>query len=185
MNGSVAIRPATPDDAAAIARVRVDAWRATYRGMIPDAYLAAMSVDESTAFWRRVLESGSPKVAVFVAEDAGEVVGFASGNRREPPKLGFDAELSAIYVRPDRVRRGLGRRLVAAVADWARRGGSGGLVVFVIAGNKGARGFYENLGAELLLEQPFEWDGIPLVEAAYGWREPAAPPDARGASLPH
>ena len=36
------IRVAVPDDARAIAQVRVDAWRTTYKGMIPDAYLAAM-----------------------------------------------------------------------------------------------------------------------------------------------
>jgi hypothetical protein len=39
--------------------------------------------------------------------------------------------------------------------------------VWVIAGNKGARAFYEQLGAALQVEQPFEWDGMPLVEAGY------------------
>jgi len=33
------IRRADPDDARAIAEVRIGAWRATYRCMIPDAYL--------------------------------------------------------------------------------------------------------------------------------------------------
>jgi ribosomal protein S18 acetylase RimI-like enzyme len=179
------IRPASPADAEAIARVRVDAWRTTYRGMIPDAYLDAMTVDESTAIWRRILESGSPNVSVFVAEDAAEVIGFAAGNRRDPPKLDFGAELSALYLRPDRQRQGIGRRLVGAVAGAERAKGGDGLVVFVIAGNKGARAFYENLGAELLLEQPFEWDGIPLVEAAYGWRDLAALAAAGGAAVLH
>jgi hypothetical protein len=41
----------------------------------------------------------------------------------------------------------------------------------VIAGNKGARAFYERLGAELLVEQPFQWDGMDLVEVGYGWRD--------------
>jgi hypothetical protein len=27
------------------------------------------------------------------------------------------------------------------------------------------------LGAELLVEQPFQWDGIDLVEAGYGFRD--------------
>lgn len=181
----VAIRPALPADAEAIARVRIDAWRATYRGTIPDAYLDAMSIDENALLWRRILAAASSKAAVFVAEDAGEVVGFASGNRREPPKLDCGAELSAIYVRADRKRQGIGRRLVGAVAGAARAAGGAGLVVFVIAGNKGARAFYENLGAELLLEQPFEWDGIPLFEAAYGWRDLAALAAAGGRSVLH
>jgi GNAT superfamily N-acetyltransferase len=165
------VRLATPADAQAIARVRVDAWRATYRGMIPDAYLDGLSVEDSEAHWRRILESGSPNVTVLVAVEDTEVVAFAASNRRDPPKLDFGAELSAIYVRADRKRQGLGRRLVAAIAASERSKGADGLVVFVIAGNRGARSFYENLGATLLLEQPFEWDGMPLVEAAYGWRD--------------
>ena len=36
-SGAVRIRRAVPADAPAIAQVRVDAWRTTYRGMIPDA----------------------------------------------------------------------------------------------------------------------------------------------------
>jgi len=32
------IRAATPDDAAAIARVQVETWRAAYVGIVPDAW---------------------------------------------------------------------------------------------------------------------------------------------------
>jgi len=106
------IRPAGPDDARAIAQVRVDSWRTTYQGMIPAAYLAAMSVDDSAALWLRVLTAASRKASVF------------------------------------------------------------------IAGNRGARAFYEVLGAELLVEQPFQWDGMDLVEAGYGWRDLDALGDA-------
>ncbi len=41
----------------------------------------------------------------------------------------------------------------------------------MIAGNRVARAFYEGLGATLLVEQPFEWDGMALVEAGYGFRD--------------
>ena len=58
---------------------------------------------------------------------------------------------------------------MAAVARAQRAHGATGLIVWVIAGNKGARAFYESLGATLLVEQPFEWDGMPLVEAGYGF----------------
>ena len=39
---TITIRPATAADAAQIARVRVDCWRSTYRGLVPDAYLDGM-----------------------------------------------------------------------------------------------------------------------------------------------
>jgi len=109
------IRRATPADARAIAQVRVDAWRVTYRGMIPDAYLDAMTVDDSAP------ESG----------------------------------------------RGSSARSPRRSAPW----GATGLLTWVIAQNHGARTFYERLGGKLLVEQPFEGDGMNLVEAGYGWRD--------------
>jgi GNAT superfamily N-acetyltransferase len=168
---TVSIRPATADDAPAIARVRVDCWRTAYRGLIPDAYLDAMDVDASTALWDRVLRAAPNSASVFVADDDGEVVAFAAGNMLEEPKHGLNAELSAAYVRRDHQRMGIGRRLVDAVARAQRAHGANGLIVWVIAGNKGARAFYEGLGATLLIEQPFEWDGMPLVEAGYAFSD--------------
>jgi len=167
----VIVRVAAPADAPAIARVRIDAWRSTYRGMIPDAYLDAMSVDESEAHWRRILQAAPGRFSVFVAVEGEELVGFAAGHMLDPPKLGCDAELSAIYLRADRRRTGIGRRLAGTVAAAQRGHGATALLTWVIAGNRPARAFYGALGAELLVEQPFQWDGIDLVEAGYGFRD--------------
>ena len=38
------IFPAGPDDAEDLARVHIAAWRETYPGLLPDSYLARMSV---------------------------------------------------------------------------------------------------------------------------------------------
>ena len=167
---TVVIRPALADDASAIAQVRIDSWRATYRGIMPDAYLDAMNLSDSAAFWDRILASGSPYASVYVAVDGDRIVGFAAANVRNPPKLDFDAELSAIYIASDRKREGIGRRLVAAIAAAQRERGANGLITWVIAKNQSARAFYESLGGELLVEQPFQWDGLDLVEAGYGFR---------------
>ena len=171
---AITLRRASPGDALAIAQVRVDSWRTTYRGMIPDAYLDGMQVDASTAIWDRVLTAGPSTTSVFVADYAGEIVGFAGGAMLEQPKHGLDAELVAIYLRREFQHAGLGRRFVGAVVEAQRAHGATGLITWVIAGNKAARAFSERLGGELLVEQPFEWDGMDLVEAGYGWRDLAA-----------
>ncbi len=170
MNAAV-IRPALPADAAAIAQVRVDAWRTTYRGLIPDSYLAGMKVEDSTALWERVLTAAPNTTNTFVATIDGQVTGFASGLMLAEPKHDLNAELSAVYLARDAQRHGIGTRLVAAVAAAQRTHGADSLLVWVIAGNKSARAFYEHLGAELLIEQPFTWDGLALVEVGYGWRD--------------
>ncbi len=171
MSSDVAIRRARPEDARGIAQVRVDAWRVTYRGLIPDAYLDGMTVEASEAHWRRILEAAPNTTSVFVAAAGDEIVGFAAGLMRDPPKLGCNAELSAIFLRPDRKRTGIGRRFVGTVAAAQRNHGATALLTWVIAGNRPARAFYESLGAELVLEQPFQWDGMDLVEAGYAFRD--------------
>lgn len=171
MPNRIAIRLAVPDDAHAIADVRVQSWRSTYRGMIPDSYLAGMKVEDSAALWSRVLTAPRSPTSVFVATDGGEVVGFASGLMLAEPKFELDAELSGIYLKAGHQRAGIGHRLVAAVVAAQRAHGATGLLTWVIAANRGARGFYERLGGTLLVEQPFQWDGLDLVEAGYGWRD--------------
>ncbi|HEY1327905.1 MAG TPA: GNAT family N-acetyltransferase [Casimicrobiaceae bacterium] len=167
----IAIRPATAADAQAIARVRIESWRTTYRGLIPDSYLDSMQVDASTAMWQRVLTAQNTTASVFVATRGGEVVGFACGNRLAEPKHGADAELTAVYLRPELQRAGIGRQLVAAVVEAQRQHGATAMIVWLIAGNKAARSFYEALGARLVIEQPFQWDGLDLVEAGYVWQD--------------
>jgi GNAT superfamily N-acetyltransferase len=167
----ITFRRATAQDAAAIAAVRVDSWRATYRGMIPDAYLDGMRTEDSSAMWTHVLSANVNTVSVFVAEAGDEVVGFAAGMMLDPPKFGLNAELTAIYVTPIAQGGGVGRRLLQMVADAQQAQGATGLLAWVIAGNRTARRFYEQLGAELLIEQPYTWDGLDLMEAGYGWRD--------------
>jgi GNAT superfamily N-acetyltransferase len=168
------IRPAAVGDAPAIAQVRVDSWRTTYRGLIPDAYLDAMQVDASTAMWERVLSADGTSASVFVATHDGEVIGFAAANALKEPKHGADAEITAVYLRREYQHAGVGRRLVAAVVDAQRRHGATAMIVWVIAGNKIARAFYEGLGGELAIEQPFQWDGMDLIEAGYVFRDLSA-----------
>jgi ribosomal protein S18 acetylase RimI-like enzyme len=168
---SARVRPATLQDASAIAKVRVDSWRATYRGMIPDTYLDAMSLEDSVTLWERILSApeGSNR-SVFVAETQTGVIGFAAGMMLDEEKFGMNAELTGIYLQPQAQRAGVGRRMLRAVAEECAARGASGMLVWVISGNQGARKFYEKLGAEHLIEQPFTWDGLDLRETGYGWR---------------
>ena len=63
------IRPATPDDAAMIARVHVTAWGETYGGLLLPEDILAQTEPARRAFWARALREGASRVAV--APDAG------------------------------------------------------------------------------------------------------------------
>jgi len=85
------------------------------------------------------LEAGQ----VFVAEQNGEVAGFAVVLPREDGQL----ELDGLFVEPSLWKGGIGRTLVDYCAAYARKLGSSALHVI---GNQHALGFYTACGFESL-----------------------------------
>lgn len=82
---------------------------------------------------------------VFVAEDDGEIVGFATVHRWGPPPIyeeSSEVYLDELYVRPATRREGFGTQLVAAVQDWTDRIGARRIRLNVLAANEDARAFW-------------------------------------------
>ena len=65
MTEPVRIRAATPMDAAGIAAVHVETWRATYAGILPDNYLVSQSVDRLMSDSNCLLKSRSGVIRSF------------------------------------------------------------------------------------------------------------------------
>jgi len=162
------IRPATLEDATAIARVHVASWQSTYRGMLPDEFLASLSETGYAERWKRVIGEGTSKV--YVAEVGGEVVGFASGGRERAGEKGYAGELYAIYVIDANQRRGFGRELVRATVAGLREVGLDDMIIWVLRDNQPARSFYERLGGVYVRGQPITIGSVTLEEVSYGWR---------------
>lgn len=162
------VRPAGVSDAAAIARVHVETWRTAYRGLLPDDFLDSLSEAAYADRWSRLLGADSSRV--YVAEEDGGVVGFASGGRERAGEVGFAGELYAIYVLATAQRRGHGRQLVKAVVDGLREAGLTDMIVWVLRDNPVARRFYESLGGIYVRSQPITIGSAQLEEVSYGWK---------------
>ncbi|MBC3872055.1 GNAT family N-acetyltransferase [Undibacterium sp. LX15W] len=170
----IQLRRATVADAEAIAAIRIEAWRTTYRGMIPDSYLAEMDMNENVLHWRTILQALPVKedsLCVYVAVSEDEIVGFVSAMKLPEAKLDKDGEINAIYIRPQWQRCGIGKRMLHKAARSLQAMGCTSCVIWVIDGNSQARNFYEELGGEILIEQDFSWDGLDLTEVGYGWSD--------------
>lgn len=165
----IVIREATVADAAAIARVHVRSWRETYRGIVPEEYLADLSRERRMEMWTQVIGNPERGQVVYVAEDpdAG-IVGFANGGPDWQDDPIYRGELRAIYILADYHGRGLGRRLTGAVVGWLRARGYLSLLIWVLADNP-ARGFYEALGGSEVRRTTIEIGGKSVEEVAYGW----------------
>ena len=149
----VSVRPAVPADAELIARVQLVTWRTAYRSLLPVAVLDEWDDAAAAANWRQAIASPpTPAHAVLVAEDAGTLVGFAACGPAElaaderPTPEGPTAELGALLVEPRWGRRGHGSRLVAAVVDLARVGGTARLVMWLPDADRVTAGFLESAG---------------------------------------
>lgn len=147
---SPCVRLAEPADAAALGRVHVRAWQATYRGMMPDDFLDGLDSTERGEMWARALVAPGPGGSrLVICPHAGaDPVGFALVGRvrasgSDESELG---ELYAINLDPDNWGRGLGRTLLAAATEELSRLGFSEAVLWVATGNTRARAFYEAAG---------------------------------------
>ncbi|MDQ3733675.1 MAG: GNAT family N-acetyltransferase [Actinomycetota bacterium] len=150
MTGSPLVRIAAPEDAAALGRVHVRAWQATYRGIMPEDFLDNLDPAERGQMWASYLTTRRPMSSrlVICAEPGDEPVGFALvGPDRESASPESDlGELYAINLDPDAWGQGLGRDLLAAATTELSRLGFREAVLWVATANARARRFYEVAG---------------------------------------
>jgi GNAT superfamily N-acetyltransferase len=140
------LRRATPADAAALAAVEVASWRAAYRGLMPDAFLNALSETEKTAHWRENLlkhgQLGRKRVVVALADE--RIIGFVRiGAEQDTSEAGL---LYLLYALPEHWGHGVGRRLMSAALDELRDLGLRQALLWVLRDNQRARRFYEMQG---------------------------------------
>jgi GNAT superfamily N-acetyltransferase len=148
----VILRRAEAADAQAIAVVHRTAMRVSL-DFLPELHTA----DEDLAFFA---ERFLPANEVWVADDAGEVVGY----------VGFDADwINHLYVLPDAQGRGVGPQLLAlALADNRPRR------LWTFQQNARARRFYERRGFVLLELTDGSGNEEKTPDALYEWRPRAS-----------
>ena len=135
----VIIRAARAADAEALAPLHVQVWDEAYTGLMPQQVIddrKAKPMGERIERWRGRI--AWPEGATWVAEDDGELVGFAStGPGRDDSGL---LEVMALYVRSSHYDTGLGHRLLGTAI------GDRPAYLWVLDGNTRAIRFYERHG---------------------------------------
>lgn len=165
------VRPATAEDIPGITGVHVDAWRSTYRGIVPQAFLDGLSYRDRETLWRRVFSGAAGEHGVFVVDaGAAGIVGFVDGARGRTSDTVYEGELLAIYLLEDFQGRGLGRNLTLRLAEWFIARGIRSMRLWVLADNPACR-FYEALGGRRIETKRIDIGGADLEEVAYGWTE--------------
>lgn len=163
-------------DAVEIARVHISCWQETYADMMPAETLASLDAREWAERWRTRLAHDDPAAAGFLAVDeAGAAEGLAYCQRQTSEKLlplGYAGEMTSLYLRRHIQRRGVGRRLLGAMAAHLLEQGCDSAGLWVFRDALHARRFYEAHGATPVGVEGF-WEiyGMTLPDMAYGWRD--------------
>lgn len=162
------IRPATLDDAPAIARVHAQSWLETYHSLIPAEVLGSFNLEMRTQRWQRILSEPDSSQANLVTLEGGEVVGFAScGPERDRDPV-YTGELYALYLLEAHQGKGLGRRLFEASAGFLRGQGHNNMLLWALKGNHTV-GFYQHMGGTLVYERDIPVTPLMLPGVGYGW----------------
>lgn len=177
----ICIRRARPADAAAIGAVHVATWRTAYAGVLPDAYLAGLSPLRHAVGYEAAIGDRRHSHALFVAvakgadapaggptsEDGGTIVGFVSGGRARRPGYG-DGEVETLYLLDDYRDRGVGRRLMRAMAAHLAAVGCRSVMLWVLKDNP-TRWFYQRLGGRPTAREVIRFADQPLEQLAFAW----------------
>jgi GNAT superfamily N-acetyltransferase len=173
----ISLRKARVADAIAIGAVHVAAWRSAYPGILPDAYLAKMSVSRQAAHYDAAIRGGTG-VTVATASGADvptgsgpRIIGFTTAGRARAEIAGkrlAEGEVETLYVLDDWRERGVGRRLMRAAGAHLVDIGCKSAFLWVLRDNP-SRWFYQRLGGRPVAEQTIQIAGQTVAQTAFMW----------------
>ena len=175
MPDALTIRPAAPNDAQAVARIRVLGWRFAYQGLVPQGYLDSLNVAEDTERMHGYLSqlpqnlppnksapglnSGdSGKRSFMLATRGDAVLGFchfsaapnnADRLERATPGGEMVGRLHSLYIDPGALGQGIGHTLMSQALSTFTAWGCKRAHLWVLEGNSRAISFYERQGWQL------------------------------------
>ena len=161
------IRPATADDLPAITALHLASWQRHYRGIFPDAYLDHEAPEYLRDLWT---PARLDTFMVFLARDGDRIAGFIDCN----PGHADGPFTESFHVADDLRGQGIGRRLLAALAQALVRQGHRSLFCYVLEDNAPSRAAYARLGATEGALQTFDAGGQSIAERTIIWPDVTA-----------
>ncbi len=151
MKNEIFIRKAEKEDVRQIAEILVEDWKTAYRGIIDDAFLDSMSVDN-----RYGIEINRYQKYV-VATDGNEILGYAWLEMTEDEPA--DCEIIALYVRYAKRKNGIGKLLLQHAVRAFQESGKKKMIIWCLKENYESRRFYEKVGGKAFRTGSHPWGG--------------------------
>ncbi len=141
-NNTILYRTATPADAQAIALLHARSWQENYRGSWKDEFLDHQVIPNRLEVWTKRFEKPNELQYVLVAEEEGNICGFACTYLDHDPQWG--AFMDNLHVSRSHQRKGIGQALMQKTIEkiLVHRPTSK-LYLWVLKANQSAIHFYE------------------------------------------
>src|SRR6476620_2439988 len=108
----ITIRKATEKDIKGIAKVHVDSWKITYKGIISDEIIDNATYESREKQWENIFKQAVGNEYRYVAETFDQkIIGFIDGGHERTGKYNCDGELYAIYLLKEYQGNKLGKKI--------------------------------------------------------------------------
>ena len=171
---SVTIRPATAGDVPALGRMAAQLVR-MHHALDPQRFFIVEPIEEGYGRWLG-REAGRDGALVLVAEQEGEVVGYAYATMEGRDWMALrDAcgALQDIWVEQKARRGGVARALLEAVVAGLGERGAPRVVLSTAARNEGAQRFFDSMGfRRTMIEMTRETEPAKSISSSSPGRSP-------------
>jgi len=141
----VALRTGGPGDGPAVAALHAASWQTAYAHILSQAYRQNALADRQRLWQARMAAWDAARMHLVLAESGAALVGFGCVMADAEPEHGI--LLDNLHVRPDLKGGGVGRRLLAACAEWVAANFPGqAMHLDCYADNVAAANFYRRMG---------------------------------------
>jgi 3-deoxy-manno-octulosonate cytidylyltransferase (CMP-KDO synthetase) len=164
----IGYREAKAEDIPQIARVHVESWQKSFRGIAPQEYLDNMSLEKRLkAFEQAFFQTSFYKMFVAETPENG-IVGFADFGAAGAGGKSGEANLYAIYFLPEFQRKGIGGGLFRLCQKEMLANGFRSMSLEALEASP-YRNFYEKMGGRLTGEGTHKLGGVEFKTVIYGW----------------
>lgn len=164
------IRLASLSDAEGIARVHVESWKTTYRGIISDAFLNNLSIERRKQNWESTFTHLYKSEVIYVLVDQEIIRGFIHWGKSRDTDMEYEAELYTLYLLEEEQGKGYGTLLFNRLVETLRSERLNSFMVWVLERNPSI-GFYKSLGGQYITKKELKIGDDIVTEVALGWKE--------------
>lgn len=151
---SISIRKAIPEDALAIKQIHIAAYKVSYKGFLPDEFLASLAIDDDLI---NRTQQYLTKAECYIATIENKTVGFLYISYSEDNTL----ELQALYIHPQHQKCGIGTALIANL--WNIKAKKYKRYIVWTMKHGPSLNFYQKLGFTLTTNEKIWKFDIPIV----------------------